>query len=134
MGGAIGLVAVGAAGCRRAPEAPAAPSGDKVGDDVKGVARATEKTAQDLGRAAVSLSDQAGARTDDAWITTKVKSELTREGFDPLHVHVDTDRKVVTLSGSVTSRAAEERALSLAHAVTGVAGVDDHLFIQRAGR
>ncbi len=127
--GAMGLVAVAAIGCRRAPE----PAAGQVGDDMKGVARATEKTAQDIGRAAVEATQNAGAHTDDAWITTKVKGELTREGFDPLHVHVDTDGKVVTLSGSVPSKAAEQRAVSLAHAVTGVAGVTNHLFIDPAG-
>jgi len=98
------------------------------------VARATEKTAQDIGHATADATKNAGAGTEDAWITTKVKSELTREGFDPLHVHVDTAGKVVTLSGPVESRTAEARAVSLARAVTGVANVQNHLFVGPAAR
>ena len=109
------------------------------------MAKATEKAAKDLGHATVDLADKAGkgledvtnnAGTDgqDAWITTKVKSELTGDAFDPLHVHVDTAGKVVTLSGTVESAAKARRAVSLAKAVSGVAGVKDHLFVTPAQR
>ncbi|HSS38795.1 MAG TPA: BON domain-containing protein [Polyangia bacterium] len=105
------------------------------------MAKSTEKTAKDIGHAAAGLADKAGngledatdkagARSQDAWITTKVKSALTAEGLDPLHVHVDTDAKVVTLSGSVDSAAKREKALSVARGVTGVLGVKDHLFVK----
>ena len=122
--------------CKRSAE-PASP----VGDDMKGVAKDTEKTAKDIGRATVDLAakagqriqegtNQAGVSGDDAWITTKVKSELTAQGLDPLHVHVDTTAKVVTLSGTVGTAEEERKAVSLAKAVTGVAGVEDHLFVK----
>lgn len=116
-------------------------AGSVVGDDLKGVAKSTEKTAKDIGHAAAGFADKAGngledatdkagAGSQDAWITTKVKSALTAEGLDPLHVHVDTDAKVVTLSGSVDSAAKREKALSVARGVTGVLGVKDHLFVK----
>lgn len=132
-------------GCTRGSERPAPgaaePAGSVVGDDMKGVARSTEKTAKDIGHAAADLADKAGtgledatnkagAGSQDAWITTKVKSALTSEGLDPLHVHVDTDAKVVTLSGSVDSAAKKETALGVARRVTGVLGVKDHLFVK----
>lgn len=131
-------------GCRRSSDTapPAAGStGSAVRDDVKDVAKTTEKTAKDIGHAAAELADKAGngledatakagAGSQDAWITTKVKSALTSEGLDPLHVHVDTDAKVVTLSGSVDSPAKRETALRVARGVTGVAGVKDHLFVK----
>ena len=129
--GGICLLAL-AAGCTR--DHAASPPSSQLGEDVKGVARATEKTAQDIGHATADATKNAGAGTEDAWITTKVKSELTREGFDPLHVHVDTAGKVVTLSGPVESRTAEARAVSLARAVTGVANVQNHLFVGPAAR
>jgi len=111
-----------------------------VGEDVKGVAKASEKTAKDIGQATVDLGDKArksledvtnkaGGGGQDAWITTKVKSELTRVGLDPLHVHVDTDGKVVALSGTVDSAADVRKAVSAAKAVRGVLGVRDHLFV-----
>jgi hyperosmotically inducible protein len=116
-----------------------------VGEDVKDVAKATEKAAKDLGHATGDLGDKArkslddvsnkaGGGGQDVWITTKVKSELTRAGLDPLHVHVDTDGKVVTLSGTVESAADARKAVSAAKAVTGVLGVQDHLFVKPAPR
>jgi osmotically-inducible protein OsmY len=105
------------------------------------VAKQTEKTAKDIGRATADLADRAGKRLgevtteagasgDDAWITTKVKSELTTQGIDPLHVHVDTAGKVVTLSGTVETAADAHKAVALAKGVKGVTGVEDHLFVK----
>jgi hyperosmotically inducible protein len=116
-----------------------------VGEDVQGMAKASEKAAKDIGHATVDLGDQArksledatnkaGGEGQDAWITTKVKSELTGVGLDPLHVHVDTDGKVVTLSGTVESAADLRKAVSAAKAVKGVLGVQDRLFVKPAER
>jgi len=114
-----------------------------VSEDVKGVAKATEKAAKDIGHATADFGDkarkgledvsnQAGGSGEDAWITTKVKSELTRAGLDPLHVHVDTSGKVVTLSGTVEAAVEARKAVSTAKAVKGVIGVQDHLFVKPA--
>lgn len=105
-----------------------------VGDDVKGVAKATEKTAKDIGKDLESATNKAGNDAQDAWITTKVKSELTSIGLDPLHLHVDTDGKVVTLSGTVASAEQARKAVSAAKAVQGVLGVQDHIFVKPAQR
>jgi len=105
-----------------------------VGDDVKGVGKATEKTAKDIGENLEDATNKAGAGAQDGWITTKVKTELTSAGIDPLHVHVDTDKKVVTLSGTVDSAADERKAVNAARAVTGVLAVQDHLFVKPAQR
>ena len=126
--------------CERAPEEKARSSDNAVHEDIKDVARTTEKAAKDIGHAAVGAADKAGqgigeaadkagAGSEDAWITTKVKSELSSKGLDPLRVHVDTDGKVVTLSGTVASPADREKAVGLARSVKGVASVTDHLFV-----
>jgi hyperosmotically inducible periplasmic protein len=135
--------------CTRAPErassGSAGSAGSAVGQDVNGVAKASEKAAKDIGQATVDLgdkarksledaTDKAGAGGEDAWITTKVKGELTRVGLDPLHVHVDTGGKVVTVSGTVESEADVRKAVTAAKAVTGVIRVQDHLFVKPAGR
>ena len=148
IGGTCLLVSA-TVGCTRTSEssAPGAAgsTGSVVRDDLRGVAKTTEKTAKDIGHAAAGLADQAGngledatnkagAGSQDAWITTKVKSALTSEGLDPLHVHVDTDSKVVTLSGSVDSAAKREKALSVTRGVTGVLDVKDHLFVKPDAR
>jgi hyperosmotically inducible protein len=109
-------------------------SGRTVGDDVKGVGKATEKTAKDIGQNLEDATNKAGADAQDGWITTKVKTELTSAGIDPLHVHVDTDRGVVTLSGEVESAAEAHKAVSAARVVKGVAGVQDHLFVKPGQR
>jgi osmotically-inducible protein OsmY len=133
-------------GCSRSREASpqagaAGQSGGAVHDDVRQLARATGKTADDLGHATVEAANKAGEQVgdaakkagaggEDAWLTTKVKAELARESFDPLRLHVDTQGKIVTLSGTVESAARREKAVGLAARVEGVARVSDHLFVQ----
>jgi hyperosmotically inducible protein len=147
--GAACLIASASLACTRVPEGTSSGSagrtGSTVGEDVQGMAKASEKAAKDIGHATVDLGDQArksledatnkaGGEGQDAWITTKVKSELTGVGLDPLHVHVDTDGKVVTLSGTVESAADLRKAVSAAKAVKGVLGVQDRLFVKPAER
>jgi hyperosmotically inducible periplasmic protein len=135
--------------CTRASEGvspgSAGSAGSTVGEDVKGVAKATEKAVKDVGHATVDLGDKArkslgevtdnaGRGAQDAWITTQVKSELTRVGLDPLHIHVDTEGKVVTLSGTVASASEARKAVSAAKAVQDALGVQDHLFVKSARR
>jgi hyperosmotically inducible protein len=116
-----------------------------VGEDVNGVAKAGEKAVKDIGQATVDVGDKArkslqdvtnkaSGGGQDAWITTKVKSELTRVGLDPLHVHVDTNGQVVTLSGTVESAADVRKAVTAARAVKDVLAVQDHLFVNPAQR
>jgi len=149
--GLIGVACLGllAVGCKRGPdERSVSGSGGAlgvVGDDLRGAAKQTEKAAKDIGHATVDLADKAGqhlehltdkagAESQDAWITTKVKSALTAGGLDPLHVHVDTNEKVVTLSGTVPSAAERARAVTAARTVTQVLDVKDHLFVKTEGR
>jgi osmotically-inducible protein OsmY len=138
------LLAGASLACRRAPDS-SAPAPSPVGDDVKDLARATQKAAGDIGKATADLAakagqdleqatDHAGGGGQDAWITTRVKGALTGDGFDPLRVHVDTDGKVVTLSGTVESTAQAQRAVTVAKAINGVLGVKDHLFVEPARR
>jgi len=145
IGAACLLASASLAACTRSPAGSppgsSGTAGSAVGEDLKGVAQEAGKTAKDVGRATVDLADragkrieevgsQAGAGGDDAWITTKVKSALTAEGFDPLAVHVDTAGKVVTLSGAVATAADVRKAVGLANAVKGVSRVEDHLFVK----
>ena len=149
MGAMYVIAAASLGACNRAPEGTSTGSAggraSTVDEDVKGVAKATEKAAKDIGHATVDLGDKArksleeatdsaGKGGQDAWITTKVKSELTRVGLDPLHVHVDTNGKVVTLSGTVDSTSEARKAVGAAKAVKDVLGVQDHLFVKPAQR
>jgi len=149
LAGSACLIVSASLGCTRASESSASGTAGRaestVGQDVKGVAKATEKAAKDIGHATVDLADKAGKDLEDvtnkagvggedAWITTKVKSALTSEGFDPLHVHVDTAGKVVTLSGTVESATKAHKAVAAAKEVKGVVAVKDQLFVKPAQR
>jgi hypothetical protein len=149
IGAACLLAATSLVACKRASgDASHGSAGREersVGDDMKGVGKATEKAAKDIGNAASELGDKArqnlgdatnkvGADAEDGWITAKVKTELTSAGVDPLHVHVDTDKKIVTLSGTVESAAQARKAVTAAKAVTGVLSVQDHLFVKPGQR
>lgn len=74
--------------------------------------------------------NKAGAKIDDAWITTKVKWFMT--GDDLLagsNINVDTAKNVVTLKGTVKTQAGKARAVALAKDVDGVKSVVDQLTI-----
>ena len=72
--------------------------------------------------------DQAGLAVDDAAITAKVKAAIVAEpGLKAMQINVDTDKGVVTLSGSVDSVSNSEKAKTLADAVAGVKAVENRL-------
>lgn len=64
----------------------------------------------------------------DAGITTNVKSKLAADDtVKAYQVDVDTDNRVVTLSGDVETTAAKERAIMLARETDGVRDVIDQI-------
>lgn len=70
-------------------------------------------------------AEQAGDKIDDAWITTKVKTELLADddvkGTD---IEVDTKENVVILTGTVPSASVRDKAIELASTTKGVKSVD----------
>jgi len=90
---------------------------------------AADKTGQAVGTAAEKTKEAAGATAgaaSDTWITTKVKSKIvgdkTLKGSD---ISVSTDNGIVTLTGTVKSEAARNRAIALAKATKGTKEVVD---------
>ncbi len=67
----------------------------------------------------------------DAWITTKVKTKfLAEDMLDKSDLHVDTDdRGVVTLTGTVPSETARNRAVEIARTTEGVRQVVDKVVV-----
>lgn len=68
----------------------------------------------------------------DAWITTSIKTRFM--GEDALRestIDVDTDRHVVTLSGTVVSEAAHEKALDIVKDTDGVNKIVDNLTVRK---
>jgi hyperosmotically inducible protein len=61
----------------------------------------------------------------DTWITTKVKAELaTTDGIKSGDVAVTTKNGLVTLSGTVNSKAQVQKSIAVAKSVKGVRDVD----------
>lgn len=65
----------------------------------------------------------------DSVITTKVKTQLAAEKMDSLiHIGVDTTQKgEVLLTGTVKTKAASDKAVSITRAVKGVTAVDNQI-------
>lgn len=70
-------------------------------------------------------SSSASQAVSDAWITTKVKSELaTTKGVKSMDVTVGTKDGVVTLAGVLATRTDVMKAIAAAESVKGVRDVD----------
>lgn len=70
-------------------------------------------------------SATAGEAVSDAWITTKVKSELaTTKGVKSMDVTVRTTNGVVTLTGVLATKTDVRKAVAAAKSVKGVRDVD----------
>lgn len=74
---------------------------------------------------------RAGEEVSDAWITTKVKTDLMATGDVPgTGIDVDTRDGVVTLTGTVESQAVADKAKSVARNIKGVKRVESKLTVQ----
>ena len=87
-------------------------------------ALAQDADAQSSG--SMQSSDQTvPGKVDDAWITTKVKSEFaTTKDIHATDISVDTTEGMVRLTGKVGSNMEKNRAIQVAHSVKGVKSVD----------
>jgi len=88
------------------------------------LAASTDKLAASTENAAAKVADA----TDDAAVTTKVKTALLAEpGLRSLEIHVDTKDGVVTLSGTPDSATSRDRAKEVTLGVAGVKNVVDQM-------
>jgi osmotically-inducible protein OsmY len=93
------------------------------------VAAAGTEARQDANTATASgevreAMDEAGDGIDDAWITSKVKSQLLADdGVKGTNITVETQGNVVTLGGSAETAAARAKAIEIAQATKGVRSV-----------
>jgi acyl CoA:acetate/3-ketoacid CoA transferase len=94
-----------------------------------------DQTVGDAGRqisdSVEKASNKAGVAIDDTEITAKIKAAfLAEHGLKTLQISVETDKGVVTLSGSADTLANSEMAKALAGAVAGVSRVKNQLVIK----
>ena len=106
---------------------------EKVGEKTADAARATGTAGK---KAAVKTRDAAkdvGANINDAWITTKVKTDFVNEDLlKGSSINVDSNNHIVTLRGTVASEAGRDRAVQIAKTTKGVSRVIDELTIAPA--
>jgi len=96
---------------------------DRAADELKQEGR---QAADTIGDAA----DRTGAAITDAAITSAVKAKLLADTtVSGLKIDVDTSGGMVTLNGTVSSRAEADRAMMLARNTDGVRGVHSNLKI-----
>jgi len=77
-------------------------------------------------------SESTKATVSDSAITARLKTEMVAE--EALRgVHVETNNGVVSLTGTVASSAARQRALELAQTLTGVQRVEDNIKVRPTG-
>ena len=84
-----------------------------------------------VGCASTSQKEGTGEYVDDSVITTKVKAAIFSEPtLKVTEVKVETFKGVVQLSGFVSSRAAESKAVEVARGVNGVKSVKNDMQIK----
>jgi osmotically-inducible protein OsmY len=132
--------------------APAATTGEVVGEKVDATGRdiadaahdakvdtenaahdakvKTEDAAHDAKVKGASAADKSGEAITDAAITSAVKTKFLAEpGVSGLAIDVDTNNGVVTLTGNVKSSAEADKAISVARQSAGVKRVVNHLHV-----
>ena len=81
-----------------------------------------------VGCASTATHEGTGEYVDDSVITTKVKAAILNEPtLKVAEINVETFKGVVQLSGFVSSRAAETKAVELTRAVRGVKSVKNDM-------
>ena len=88
----------------------------------------TEDAAHDAKVTSERAADKTGEVITDAAITSEVKTKFLAEpGVSGLNINVDTTDHVVTLSGTVKSKAEADKAMRIARESKGVKRVVNHL-------
>ena len=110
-------------------------AGDETADAAKDVARkAADKTtaiAGDVAEKSQQVASAAGVAVTEGWITTKVKAKFADEQIlDRSDIHVVTNGRVVTLTGTVASGAAKTRAEAIARGTEQVSSVVNRLVVK----
>lgn len=90
-----------------------------------------QSTAESAGQTIDNSMNKVGNYMDDSTITAKVKAALVEHNsIKSTDISVETENKVVTLSGFVESQAQAEEAVSVAKGVEGVSSVSDKLHVR----
>jgi hyperosmotically inducible protein len=78
-----------------------------------------------------NTGEKSGAYVDDAWITTKVKSEMIANHEVKAHnINVDSTRGVVMLTGTAETEQESNKAAEIARGIKGVTAVENRIRVQ----
>jgi hyperosmotically inducible protein len=85
-------------------------------------------------RTATERNQTVTEKTEDGWITTKIKSEFVLDKtVSATGIHVNTDNGVVHLSGVARNQDEANRAIQIARSVKGVRSVRNEMQVQGVG-
>ena len=117
-------------------------TGEKVADATKNAGKEIAGAGKDIAGAGKAIgtavagaaktgANETSAYVTDAWITTKVTAKIKDEkALDGSHVNVDTAEHVVTLKGTVSTKAARAKAEEIAKGTKGVTKVINKLEVK----
>jgi hyperosmotically inducible protein len=90
-----------------------------------------EDMAREARERAAAAAESVGTSIEDAWLHTKIRGQLLAEGeFPGGSLNVDVTNAVVTLRGSVATRAERTKAEELAKATEGVKSVQNRITVK----
>jgi hyperosmotically inducible periplasmic protein len=99
--------------------------------DAETAKRQAARVAHHAAAKASDAADKLGDTLTESSLTAKIKSKMALDDYVKARaIDVDTSGSVVTLSGTVASRAERDRATRLARETAGVTQVVDRLHVQ----
>lgn len=105
-------------------------AGEKIGEGTEKAVDATKDVAREVASKTKAAAEKTGEFITDAAITTAVKTKLLADSKTPgLKIDVDTKDGVVTLNGTVPTKAVEDKAVADARGTKGVKRVVNNLKI-----
>ena len=105
---------------------------DRIQGEAKEAAREADAKTDDAQKKAGEITDRAGDAVANAALTSAVKTKfLADTEISGLKIDVDSNKGVVTLTGTVRTAAEKTRALKVARETEGVKSVVDRLKVDR---
>ncbi|BCS32208.1 molecular chaperone OsmY [Luteitalea sp. TBR-22] len=99
-------------------------------DDGKAVG-AAGAAAREGARDTKATTRQAGRGMSDGWVTSKIYADfIDEDALEGSDIDVDVEKGVVTLTGTVPTRAGSDRAAAVAKAIDGVTSVRNNLKVR----
>lgn len=87
-----------------------------------------DKNKEDYASKAKSAGSTIGSGANDGWLWTKTKAALaTTNDLRDSTINVDVNNAVITLKGTVASKAESDKALAVARGIDGQKGVNNQL-------